>query len=343
MVAWIRGTMTGARLRTGSTHTTSYVRHLARRGRRVGLGDRAAQRHERLTDAVARGTVGLVKRTLTEALGVRHCPHLAMLLRSRREVHDAQASFYDLGVRRNGWVLHRAIPGRLEQDRAGLRAAGLDVEALERDGQMVIDETPIGEPPETWAYRWVAVAEEALDRGFDAVWWTGPPIPPSEDAYRVGIAYDRAWERCIHGHPAVSLCLYVVEGLGEKERRARSEELSQFHDALLMAGPGGVAVLETLFAAGGHERPARGPVVDLSGRERQVLNLMGEGLRNREIATRLVISEATVKTHVRHVLEKLRMRNRAEAAAFAARWLRAPPGPRAAAALSTRARRLDSA
>jgi DNA-binding NarL/FixJ family response regulator len=63
------------------------------------------------------------------------------------------------------------------------------------------------------------------------------------------------------------------------------------------------------------------PLDALSARERDVLALVAEGLRNREIAERLVISEATVKTHVRHVLEKLRFRNRAEAAAFAARHL----------------------
>ena len=64
------------------------------------------------------------------------------------------------------------------------------------------------------------------------------------------------------------------------------------------------------------------PLDTLSARERDVLELLAEGLRNREIADRLVIGEATVKTHVRHVLEKLRFRNRAEAAAFAARHLR---------------------
>ncbi|HYB25291.1 MAG TPA: response regulator transcription factor [Solirubrobacteraceae bacterium] len=61
------------------------------------------------------------------------------------------------------------------------------------------------------------------------------------------------------------------------------------------------------------------PLVDLSPREREVLALLAGGMRNREIADRLVLSEATVKTHVRHILEKLHLRNRSEAAVFATR------------------------
>lgn len=57
----------------------------------------------------------------------------------------------------------------------------------------------------------------------------------------------------------------------------------------------------------------------LSKHEREVLALLARGATNREIAAELLISDPTVKTHVRHVLDKLHLRNRAEAAAFAAR------------------------
>lgn len=51
----------------------------------------------------------------------------------------------------------------------------------------------------------------------------------------------------------------------------------------------------------------------LTRREREVLALMAAGATNAEIANRLVISEGTVKSHVKHILRKLRASNRAEA------------------------------
>jgi DNA-binding NarL/FixJ family response regulator len=58
--------------------------------------------------------------------------------------------------------------------------------------------------------------------------------------------------------------------------------------------------------------PASG-VARLSVREREVLLLLTEGLSNAEIARRLFVSEATVKTHVARVLEKLAVRDRVQA------------------------------
>jgi DNA-binding CsgD family transcriptional regulator len=52
----------------------------------------------------------------------------------------------------------------------------------------------------------------------------------------------------------------------------------------------------------------------LSARELEVLGLIGQGATNREIADRLVLSEQTVKSHVKSVLRKLGVSNRTEAA-----------------------------
>lgn len=61
------------------------------------------------------------------------------------------------------------------------------------------------------------------------------------------------------------------------------------------------------------------PDYELTAREMEVLALMGEGLNNLEIAERLVVSRATAKAHVSHILSKMGVSNRAEAIALALR------------------------
>jgi DNA-binding NarL/FixJ family response regulator len=56
---------------------------------------------------------------------------------------------------------------------------------------------------------------------------------------------------------------------------------------------------------------------DISGREQEVLQLVCEGATNREIAERLIVSEHTVKVHLRNILNKLNLRNRQQVAAYA--------------------------
>jgi DNA-binding NarL/FixJ family response regulator len=55
----------------------------------------------------------------------------------------------------------------------------------------------------------------------------------------------------------------------------------------------------------------------LTGREREVLALIGQGKTNAEIAAELFVSEGTVKTHINHLFTKLQLRDRAAAVVFA--------------------------
>lgn len=59
--------------------------------------------------------------------------------------------------------------------------------------------------------------------------------------------------------------------------------------------------------------------MSLTRREAEILQLIAAGLSNKEIATRLTITEGTVKNHVHHALEKLHLTNRVQAAAYAVR------------------------
>jgi DNA-binding NarL/FixJ family response regulator len=82
------------------------------------------------------------------------------------------------------------------------------------------------------------------------------------------------------------------------------------------------AVTRAVIAEFARQGPALAPtpplaLIDLTPREQEVLDLLARGLSNPEICERLVISEATAKTHVAHILQKLGLRDRVQVVIYA--------------------------
>jgi DNA-binding NarL/FixJ family response regulator len=71
-------------------------------------------------------------------------------------------------------------------------------------------------------------------------------------------------------------------------------------------------VIESFVGRPQHNQQAHPRLGDLTDREREVLGLIGEGLNNDEIATRLFVSKATARTHVSRAMIKLGARDRAQ-------------------------------
>jgi DNA-binding NarL/FixJ family response regulator len=118
--------------------------------------------------------------------------------------------------------------------------------------------------------------------------------------------------------------LYGALRAGARGYLTKDATVDQIVEALHTVLRGGTALAATaqarLVAAALGDAEQATPAPDqLTTREIQVLRLMADGLRNEQIAARLAISTATVKSHVNHIFAKIGVVDRAQAVAYAFR------------------------
>lgn len=99
----------------------------------------------------------------------------------------------------------------------------------------------------------------------------------------------------------------AIERTARGESTVSPEMTAKLVDAFQAAAPAPAA------------EAAREPLDGLSPREQEILALIARGASNKEIARALVIAEATVKIHVQHILRKLGLGSRVQAAVYAAK------------------------
>jgi len=144
-----------------------------------------------------------------------------------------------------------------------------------------------------------------------------------------------ATRRIVAEHPSIAVLILTTFGedddalealrvgaRGVLTKDAGKDEISR---ALHQAAAGHMTLAaplqaRLLAAAAPPDVPVRTELPDgLTTREAEVLGLIAAGFTNREIAERLVVSEATVKTHINHLFAKIDARDRAAAINYAAR------------------------
>jgi non-specific serine/threonine protein kinase len=86
----------------------------------------------------------------------------------------------------------------------------------------------------------------------------------------------------------------------------------------------GIVAAQALATTRGKSRAAATDAGPLTLRERAVAVLVADGLSNRDIATRLVVSERTVETHVQHIVNKLSIHSRIHVATWVVQQRLAP-------------------
>ena len=154
----------------------------------------------------------------------------------------------------------------------------------------------------------------------------GTPILEGRlNCIKCGTTYPSPGERDLERNPEEQEDLRAALEAGAKGYILKSSNYDALIESLVAIAEGQAVTLPKLASP----PPATPPTAprasrgerqaELSERELEVLRLLAQGASNRQIADQLFLSENTVRTYVAHILEKLGLENRVQAAAYALR------------------------
>ena len=196
--------------------------------------------------------------------------------------------------------------------RAGFRklleaAPGIDVLGEAEDGVQAVELTRRREPD-------LVLMDIRMPR-LDGIEATRRIVAESGDAVRVLMLTTFANDQYVYDSLRAGASAFLLKDATPEDLLAAIAVVAR-GDALL--APAVTRSVVEAFVRSSPDRPElTGPLEALTSREREVLQLLARGRSNAEIADDLVVGEATVKTHVGHVLMKLGVRDRVQAVIFA--------------------------
>ena len=176
----------------------------------------------------------MLERVLAPLLASGSCPHMAVLLKREEELIPVLASFYALGAKRGAWLAHRSVRGQVERDRKRLARAGLQVEGLEADERLEMVEFDPAEDPARSPAPWRKALDEALAGGLTGLWYSRFAVGPDVKQFSGVAAFERAWDDAFRDRPVVTLCPYMVGDLTAAGTLDRLDDVSSFHDGVLV-------------------------------------------------------------------------------------------------------------
>jgi DNA-binding CsgD family transcriptional regulator len=202
------------------------------------------------------------------------------------------------------WALEFVTFARGEKVRPRLDHMLLESEVVRRKRPMLVSD-PNGDPR----------TYKPLVRATQTQAYIAAPVMPGGHVIAM-LHVDRYMSGAALTEADVELLWTFAEGFGYAYERMRLLSRLRRHAAEL-AHSGGMPVMSppTFNTARAQNEPRAplDPQSPLTAREAEVIELVSSGATNNEIASALVISESTVKSHVKHILRKLGAANRAEA------------------------------